>query len=88
VVLEYDPKRQVFVEHFPNPHAGAPINEDTVAPINLNTYMANAGNLGNPDYFDTAELLMTTGLTNGGQDTHLKSRLVSGVLFAREVTHK
>jgi hypothetical protein len=82
--LEYDPKRQVFVERFPDPRAGAPINENTVAPIDLKKYMANAGSLGNPDYFDTAELLMTTSLTNGGRDAHLKSRLVSHALFARE----
>jgi hypothetical protein len=81
--LEYDAKRQVFVERFPDPRAGAPINEEVVAPIDLKTYMANSGNLGNPDYFDTAELLMTTGLTNGGRDAHLKSRLVSSLVFAK-----
>ncbi|KAG8696847.1 hypothetical protein FRC08_006903 [Ceratobasidium sp. 394] len=36
------------------------------------------GNLGNPDNFETAELLMTTGLTNKGRDEHLKSRLYQG----------
>jgi hypothetical protein len=82
--LEYDPNRQVFVERFPDPRAGAPINEDVVAPLDLKKYMADAGNLGNPDYFDTAELLMTTGLTHGGRDEHLKSRLVSSALFTRE----
>ncbi|KAG9076239.1 hypothetical protein FRC06_009623, partial [Ceratobasidium sp. 370] len=40
--------------------------------------MATAGNLGKPDYFDTADLLLTTGLTNMGRDAHLKSRLYVG----------
>jgi hypothetical protein len=71
--LEYDAKRQVFIERFPDSCAGAPINEEVVAPIDLKAYMAQSGNLGNPDYFDTAKLLMTTGLTNGGRDAHLKS---------------
>jgi hypothetical protein len=83
VTLEYDAKRQVFVERFPDPRAGAPINDAVVAPLDLQSYMANSGNLGNPDHFDTAELLMTTGLTNGGRDAHLKSRLVSGPLVQR-----
>jgi hypothetical protein len=86
--LEYDEKRQVFVERYPDPRAGAPINDGTTAPIDLEAYMANSGNLGNPDYFDTAELLMTTGLTNGGRDAHLKSRLVSSLLFKREGTYE
>ncbi|QRW03803.1 hypothetical protein RhiLY_02802 [Ceratobasidium sp. AG-Ba] len=73
--LRYDEKRQVYVELFPNPFAGAPINDKVVEPLDLSAYMASIGNLGNPDLFDTAELLMTTGLTNMGRDAHLKSRL-------------
>ncbi|KAG8742846.1 hypothetical protein FRC10_000825 [Ceratobasidium sp. 414] len=76
--LEYDSMRQVFVERYPDPCAGAPIDGKVVEPIDLDAYMAKAGNLGNPDYFDTAELLLTTGLTNTGQDAHLKSRLYKG----------
>ncbi|KAG8730067.1 hypothetical protein FRC10_003164 [Ceratobasidium sp. 414] len=76
--LEYDTSRQVFVERYPDPRAGAPINDKVVEPIDLNAYMAKAGNLGNPDHFDTGELLMTTGLTNVGRDAHLKSRLYKG----------
>jgi hypothetical protein len=82
--LEYDAERQVFVERFPDPRAGAPINDKTVAPVDLKAYMANAGNLGDPDHFDTAELLMTTGLTNGGRSAHLKSRLVSSPVLIQE----
>ncbi|KAG8786411.1 hypothetical protein FRC12_016619 [Ceratobasidium sp. 428] len=76
--LEYDAIRQVFVEPFPDPRAGAPIDDRIAEPLNLKAYMATVGNLANPDYFDTAELLMTTGLTNAGRDAHLKSRLYVG----------
>ncbi|QRV87016.1 hypothetical protein RhiJN_15034 [Ceratobasidium sp. AG-Ba] len=76
--LEYDTVRQVFVERFPDPRAGAPINDEVVPPLDLAAYMAKVGNLANPDYFDTAELLMTTGLTNAGRDAHLQSRLYKG----------
>ncbi|KAG8725762.1 hypothetical protein FRC12_024060 [Ceratobasidium sp. 428] len=76
--LRYDNKRQVYTERFPDPRAGSPINNRVVEPLDLDAYMAKAGNLGNPDYFDTAELLMTTGLTNAGRDAHLKSRLYVG----------
>ncbi|KAG8788550.1 hypothetical protein FRC12_014430 [Ceratobasidium sp. 428] len=76
--LEYDAKRRVFVEYFSDPRAGAPINDIVVQPIDLESYMTSTGNLGNPDYFETAELLMTTGLTNTGRDAHLKSRLYVG----------
>jgi hypothetical protein len=85
--LEYDPRREVFVERYPDPRAGAPINDKIVAPIDLKAYMANSGDLGHPDHFDTAELLMTTGLTNGGRDAHLMSRLVSSLVFKREGTY-
>ncbi|KAG8702720.1 hypothetical protein FRC09_004579 [Ceratobasidium sp. 395] len=77
--LEYDAKRRVFVEHFSDSHAGAPINDKVVQPLDLEAYMTSVGNLGNPEYFETAELLMTTGLTNAGRDAHLKSRLRSVV---------
>ncbi|QRV89045.1 hypothetical protein RhiJN_17063 [Ceratobasidium sp. AG-Ba] len=76
--LDYDTVRQVFVEPFPDPRAGAPINDEVVPPLDLAAYMAKVGNLANPDYFDTAKLLMTTGLTNAGRDAHLQSRLYKG----------
>ncbi|KAG8699840.1 hypothetical protein FRC09_006339 [Ceratobasidium sp. 395] len=76
--LEYDARLQVFVERFKDPRAGAPINDKVAQPLNLKAYMASVGNLANSDYFDRAELLMTTGLTNTGRDAHLKSRLYVG----------
>ncbi|KAG8711880.1 hypothetical protein FRC08_015318 [Ceratobasidium sp. 394] len=76
--LEYDAKRQLFVEHFPDPRAGAPINNNVDETPDLGAYMASIGNLGDPDWFDTGELLLTTGLTNAGRDEHLQSRLYKG----------
>ncbi|KAG8697940.1 hypothetical protein FRC08_006229, partial [Ceratobasidium sp. 394] len=73
--LEYDASRQVYVERFPDPRAGAPINDEAVDPLDLGAYMAGIGNLGKPHHFDTADLLLTTGLTNEGRDAHLQSRL-------------
>ncbi|KAG8737219.1 hypothetical protein FRC10_008451 [Ceratobasidium sp. 414] len=76
--LFYNEREGVYVEPFPDPRAGAPIN-DTVASLpDLDAYMAAAGDLGKPLHFDTLELLMTTGLTAGGRDQHLKSHLYIG----------
>ncbi|QRV93720.1 hypothetical protein RhiJN_21738 [Ceratobasidium sp. AG-Ba] len=77
--LAYDERRQLYVEPFPDPRAGAPVNNELALMPDLQSYMTAMGNLGNPDYFDTAELLMTTGLTNAGRDVHLKSRLYIGM---------
>jgi hypothetical protein len=33
--------------------------------------------MADPEYFEAAELLMTTGLTNADKDWHLKSKMVS-----------
>ncbi|QRW03219.1 hypothetical protein RhiLY_02218 [Ceratobasidium sp. AG-Ba] len=74
----YDSKRHVYVELFPDERAGAPINDEFGQAPDLTAYMAAVGSLSNPDYFETAELLMTTGLTNTGRDEHLKSRLYIG----------
>ncbi|KAG8710043.1 hypothetical protein FRC08_017694 [Ceratobasidium sp. 394] len=76
--LEYDTRQQVYIERFPNHHAGAPINDELVEPLDLTAYMARAGNFGKPHYFETADLLLTTGLTNAGRDAHVKSRLYVG----------
>ncbi|KAG8731844.1 hypothetical protein FRC10_001428 [Ceratobasidium sp. 414] len=64
--LFFDVKERVYVEQFPNPRAGAPINDNVVRAPDIDTYMAAAGNLGNPEHFTTAELLLTTGLTAAG----------------------
>ncbi|KAG9106332.1 hypothetical protein FRC07_008867 [Ceratobasidium sp. 392] len=78
LVLPYDKKERVFVQRFPDSRAGAPINTATASIPNLDQYMAAAGNLGNPFHFDTAELLMTTGLTASGREEHLQSHLYVG----------
>ncbi|KAG8713985.1 hypothetical protein FRC09_018124 [Ceratobasidium sp. 395] len=76
--LWYDERERVFVESFSDPRAGAPINNKTASLPSLDEYMATAGNLGNAWHFDTAELLMTTGLTAAGRDQHLRSHLYIG----------
>lgn len=75
-MLLYDSRRQLFVEPYPDPRAGAPISDQIFKTPNLDAYMANLGNLGNPLHFRTAEVLMTTGLTAAGRDEHLQSPLV------------
>ncbi|KAG8726549.1 hypothetical protein FRC10_006972, partial [Ceratobasidium sp. 414] len=76
--LLFDKKENVFVEHFPDPRAGAPINDKTTPTPNLDEYIAAAGNLGIPRHLDTTELLLTTGLTARGRDEHLQSHLYVG----------
>jgi hypothetical protein len=75
--LRFAGKDRIFVERFPDARAGAPVSDKIACKPDLRTYLMKTGNLSNPDLFDTAELLMTTGLTNTGRDRHLQSRLVS-----------
>lgn len=37
---------------------------------NLDAYMRSCGSLADPENFETAELLMTTGLTDAAKDRH------------------
>jgi hypothetical protein len=67
----------LFVEEFPDPLAGAPISNKRNPPPDLGAYMRSVGDLADPKHFETAELLMTTGLTNAAKDRHLKSTMVS-----------
>lgn len=76
-ILLYDSQRKLFVERYPDPLAGTPIDDRVFHTPNLDAYMASLGNLGNPRHFETAETLMMTGLTAAGRDEHLKSHLVS-----------
>lgn len=71
----------VFIEHFPDTNAGAPISNDCTYKLDLHAYMQTTGALMDPDNFEIAELLMTTGLTNGERDRFLKSKLVSAIYF-------
>ncbi|KAG9080792.1 hypothetical protein FRC06_006159, partial [Ceratobasidium sp. 370] len=76
--LVFDAKEGDYVERFPDPRAGAPINNKRAEPPDLDAYMAARGNLGNQFHFNTAELLLTTGLTGDGRDRHLKSHIYEG----------
>ncbi|KAG9082626.1 hypothetical protein FRC06_004918, partial [Ceratobasidium sp. 370] len=76
--LIFDENEGDYVEYYPDPCAGAPINDKTVEPLDLDAYMATAGDLGVPFFFNTAELLLTTGLTGEGRDEHLKSEMYEG----------
>ncbi|KAF8597068.1 hypothetical protein BDV93DRAFT_610591 [Ceratobasidium sp. AG-I] len=69
---------QAYVEKYPDPQAGQPINDSRAEPFNLREYMRARGDFANPGYFDIAKTLMTTKLTNVGRETHLKSRLYRG----------
>ncbi|KAG9092895.1 hypothetical protein FRC06_011744, partial [Ceratobasidium sp. 370] len=73
--MVFDEKEGGFVEKFPDPRAGAPINDNIACMPDMDAYLAAAGNLANPYHFATAELLWTTGLTGAGRDEHLKSHI-------------
>ncbi|KAG8731527.1 hypothetical protein FRC10_001655 [Ceratobasidium sp. 414] len=62
----------VFVEAFPVGTAGTPIGTRQMSEEEVEEYLKSCGRLGEPDLLDTAEILMTTGLTGRGRTTHLK----------------
>ncbi|KAG9092987.1 hypothetical protein FRC06_011717 [Ceratobasidium sp. 370] len=76
--LVFDKKEGVFVEQFPDPHAGVPISDKVAYMPDIGDYMAAVGNLGDPTHFATAELLLTTGLMAAGCTTHLQSHMYVG----------
>jgi hypothetical protein len=69
------------VESFPISTAGSPISSEiraqTMAREDLQDYLASCGFMGEPEKFEVAELLMTTGLNGKNRTRHLKSCLVS-----------
>jgi hypothetical protein len=67
----------LYVEDFPEPAAGAPILDKHRLPPDLEAYMRRCGPLADPDHFEVAELLMTSGMTNANKDRHLRSKKVS-----------
>ncbi|KAG8724614.1 hypothetical protein FRC09_016584 [Ceratobasidium sp. 395] len=71
-----------FVVKFPNPNAGAPISDEKrgrpLTKEDLRDYLASCGPLGDPEKFEAAELLMTTGLTGKSRTRYLKSVLCKG----------
>ncbi|KAG9075124.1 hypothetical protein FRC06_010257, partial [Ceratobasidium sp. 370] len=73
-----DPRTGWYVEPFPDPLAGAPILDDLLPPIDLEAYMWSSGEMGKPDHFEMAELLLMTGLTDSRKNQHLSSVLYRG----------
>jgi hypothetical protein len=69
--------REPYVEHFPFRDAGKPISRTRTYPQNLGAYLASCGNLANRDWFETAEVLMTTGLSGKARTRHLQTPVVS-----------
>lgn len=59
-----------FVEHFPDKRAGAPVKDTRVESENLRAYMRSCGDLANSAHFETAELLMSSGMTDKARDKH------------------
>ncbi|KAG8730883.1 hypothetical protein FRC10_002295, partial [Ceratobasidium sp. 414] len=66
----------VFVEKFPIKTAGAPIGTRCRTKADLRKYLETCGPLGDRDLLETAEILMTTGLTGRGRSRHLKGPVV------------
>ncbi|KAG8729536.1 hypothetical protein FRC10_003813 [Ceratobasidium sp. 414] len=73
-----DPRTGWYVEPFPDPLAGAPISDNLLLPIDLEAYMRSSGEMGKPDHFEMAELLLMTGLTDSRKNQHLGSVLYRG----------
>ncbi|KAB5587742.1 Protein NYNRIN [Ceratobasidium theobromae] len=48
-----------YIEHYPDPSAGSPINSFIAPPFDLRAYIKSAGSLSNLEHFNTLELLMT-----------------------------
>ncbi|KAG9078329.1 hypothetical protein FS749_009687 [Ceratobasidium sp. UAMH 11750] len=67
----------VFVEKFPIKMAGAPIGTRSRQKADLKQYLETCGALSDRDLLETAEIMMTTGLTGRGRNKHLKGPLVS-----------
>lgn len=80
-------ERGLFVEEFSNPSAGAPISDERMPTPDLEAYMASSGRLADPELFNDAELLMTTGMTDAAKDRHLKSQRVSATQNRNSAKH-
>ncbi|KAG8731170.1 hypothetical protein FRC10_001977, partial [Ceratobasidium sp. 414] len=60
-----------FIENFPVSTAGMPIGQRKDEK-DLAEYLKSCGRLGDPELFETAEILLTTGLNGRGRTKHLK----------------
>jgi hypothetical protein len=76
----------MYVQHFPNLHAGAPISNEIAPAPNLQEYMRSCGPFADPVFTETAGLMMEKEMTNSSWDRHLQSGMVSsGLLRVRQV---
>lgn len=69
---------ETFVERYPKPTVGTPIREATKEE-RLRANHADVGRLADPDLFEVAEILMTSGLSGKKRDKFLKLNRVSYV---------
>ncbi|KAF8594839.1 hypothetical protein BDV93DRAFT_565013 [Ceratobasidium sp. AG-I] len=68
----------LYVEEFPDALAGAPISSKRAPLPDLDKHMRKCGDMANPKYFNAAELLMTSSLSDADKDRHLKSEMYEG----------
>ncbi|KAG8748207.1 hypothetical protein FRC12_013885 [Ceratobasidium sp. 428] len=66
------------LEFFPYAEAGSLISDEQRPETSPDAYLKSCGRLSDPDYFEIAELLMTTGMSNEGRNRMLKSKLYKG----------
>lgn len=66
-----------YIDYFPNQSCSAPTSDEVAYPEDVEARLAASSVLRDPEVFGTAELLMTTRLTDGDWGHHLKSRMVS-----------
>ncbi|ELU37615.1 hypothetical protein AG1IA_08355 [Rhizoctonia solani AG-1 IA] len=66
-------KDGVFVKRFPVRTAGMAMSTQQTGKEDLRTYLDACGKLGDWDLFETAEVMMTTGLTGRGRTRQLKA---------------
>jgi hypothetical protein len=76
----------LYVEDYPDPLAGSPISEERAVPPDLDAYMQSCGRMADPEDFEAAELLMTSGLSDAAKDRHLKSTKVRTIGYMRKET--
>jgi hypothetical protein len=64
-------KLGIYVEHFPNPRAGAPISDQVLPALDLEEYLQATGPFTNLENFDVAQILMSSEMTNGLRNWYL-----------------
>lgn len=70
---------RVFVEHYPNDRAGAPIDSGPLDDFDLAAYIGSCGPFADPKVFRAAELLVSSNLTNAQRTEFLESEVVSNI---------